>query len=114
MHKTLAIFIATIFISTAVAIAQEKSPSKISFQGRYTLHIVPKGEDHVLYRLDSSTGIVSVFDPTTMTSISDDDWLKFSPELRKIAEKEKSKGRFVYEATYWKALPEKLEGFSFK
>lgn len=113
VHKLLPICL-TLILSPAVGIAQDKNTPKISFQGRYTLQIVSKGEDHVLYRLDTLTGIVSVFDPTAITSIADEDWLKLGTEMKRIAEEEKLKGRFVYEATYWKPLPEKLEGFSVK
>ena len=94
--------------------AQEKKPLAVNQIGRYSLHILNKGEEHVLYRLDTVSGTVSIFDPTAMNTISKEDWESLPKALKEFAEKQNSEGKFVYESTYWKELPEKLSGVSVK
>ncbi len=107
-----------IFSSLALAyptmIASEDKP-KIEGQqvGRFTLHIVNKGEEHIIYRIDTVTGDVSVFDPYTKTEISDRDIDKISKNPAAIKGL-KDKGHLILENSFWKKLPEKLESIEIK
>ena len=44
-------------------VGDDKQKNEKERVGRYQIEIVKKGEDHIIYRLDSFTGNVSVFDP---------------------------------------------------
>ena len=93
--------------STIIA-AEEKNNIENQQVGRFALHIVNKGEEHIIYRIDTVTGNVSVFNPNDRTLISDEDIGKVS-EKPELARDLRAKGYIVLEKTYWKKLPEKLE-----
>ena len=44
------------------AVGDDKQKNEKERVGRYQIKIVKKGEDYIIYRLDSFTGNVSVFD----------------------------------------------------
>ena len=111
-HK-ISILTAILFASSCAASqAQEKKTVAVNQIGRYSLHILNKGEEHVLYRLDTVSGTVSIFDPTAINTIAQEDWASLPKALKEFAEMQKSAGKIVYESPYWKELPEKLSGVS--
>ena len=93
--------------------AEEKTKIENQQVGRFTLHIVNKGEEHILYRIDTVSGNVSVFDPYSKTMISDEniDKLSTNPSNIKVL---RDKGHLILENSFWKKLPEKLERIEIK
>lgn len=91
-----------------IVVADDKPKIEKEQVGRFTLHIANKEDKHVVYRIDTVTGDVSIFDPNQRSIISDEDISKVSskPELARDL---KAKGYLVIENTYWKKIPEKLE-----
>jgi hypothetical protein len=104
---TSTILLVPIQFSSGVA-AEEKLKIEKEQVGRFTLHIVNKGELHILYRIDTVTGNVSIFDPYTKTTISDVDIDKISTNPIFIKGL-RDKGHLILENSFWKKLPEKLE-----
>ena len=79
--------------------------------GRYQIEIVKKGEDHIIYRLDSFTGNVSVFDPNEDEILSLKDIENLEPRMKRVAEKLLSEHKILIANPYWKSIPEKYHGF---
>jgi hypothetical protein len=103
-----------LFVHNQECVAQEKNKDSSQQIGRYSLQIVKDGEDLILYRLDSITGNVWIYDPTKYTSLTTSDWDSLSPELKKVADDQIAQGKNVFAATYWELLPNKLDGIQFK
>ena len=101
------IIISSLHFSTNV-VADDKPKSDKDQVGRFTLHIVNKGEEHIIYRIDSVTGNVSVFNPNEKTLIKNEDIDKVV-EKPELAKEMRAKGYLVFEKPYWKKIPEKLE-----
>ena len=90
--------------------AEEKTKIENQQVGRFTLHIVNKGEQHILYRIDTVTGNVSIFDPNEKAAMSPEDWKKLGSQWQSTKEKIEKLGLFPYQLPFWNSLPEKLSG----
>ena len=114
--KTIFIILTSTILLSALhfstnAVADDKPKNEKDQVGRFQLHIVKKGEDNILYRIDSVTGNVSVFDPNSQVSLSSTDLKYLEPRMKEVAEKLLSDGKILIENPYWKLIPEKLNGF---
>jgi hypothetical protein len=69
------------------AVADDKPKNDKEQIGRFTLHIVNKGEEHILYRIDTVTGNVSFFNPDEKIFMSPEDWKQLSPQMPSEMEK---------------------------
>jgi hypothetical protein len=119
MKTILIIFTSTILLSSIHfsnhVVADDKPKIEKEQVGRFTLHIVNKGEQHILYRIDTATGIVSVFDPTSKIPMMDSDWEQLGSKAESMKEwaKEVGKeGKMIFKSPYWQKLPEKLDGIT--
>ena len=117
MKTILIILTSTILLSSIhfsnIVVADDKPKIEKEQVGRFTLHIVNKGEEHILYRIDTVSGNVSVFDPYSKTMISDENIDKLSTNPSNIKAL-RDKGHLILENSFWKKLPEKLERIEIK
>ncbi len=116
--KTISIILTSTILFSAIhfsnnVVADDKQKIDKEQVGRFTLHIVNKGEEHILYRIDTVTGNVSVFDPYSKTMMSDEniDKLSTNPTNIKVL---RDKGHLILENSFWKKLQEKLENIEIK
>ena len=116
--KTILLILTSTILLSAIhfsnnVVADDKPKIENEQVGRFTLHIVNKGEEHILYRIDTVSGNVSVFDPYSKTMISDEniDKLSTNPSNIKVL---RDKGHLILENSFWKKLPEKLERIEIK
>ena len=93
------------------AVGDDKPKNEKEQVGRYQIEIVKKGEDHIIYKLDSFTGNVSVFDPNEDEILSLKDVENLEPRMKEVAEKLLSERKILISNTYWKSIPEKYHGF---
>jgi hypothetical protein len=111
--KTISIILTSTILFSAIhfsnnVAADDKPKIEKEQVGRFTLHTVTQGEEHIIYRIDTVTGNVSVFNPVEKTLISNEDIGKVS-EKAEMARDLRAKGYVVLEKPYWKKIPEKLE-----
>ena len=118
MKTTLIILTSTILLSAVYfsnnGIADDKPKTEKEQVGRFTLHIVNKEEEHILYRIDTVTGNVSVFNPNDKFLMSPEDWKQLSPQALFLKEETEKKGLLAYQSPFWRPLPEKLKGVNFQ
>ncbi len=117
--KTILIIITSTIVLSVIhfsnhVVADDKPKIEKEQVGRFTLHIVNSGEEHILYRIDTVTGNVSVFNPNEKIFMSPEDWKQLSPEALFLKEKTEKKGLLAYQTPFWRPLPEKLKGVNFK
>lgn len=113
--KTIFVILTSTIILSAInfstnAAADDKPKNEKEQVGRFTLHIVNKGEQHILYRIDTVTGNVSIFDPNEKSAMSPEDWKKLGSQWQSTKEKIEKLGLFPYQLPFWNSLPEKLSG----
>lgn len=119
MKSILIILTSTIFLSaihfTNNVVADDKPKIEKEQVGRFQLQIVKKGDENILYRIDTATGIVSVFDPTSKMPMLDSDWEQLGSKAESMKEwaKEVGKeGKAIFKSPYWQKLPEKFDGIT--
>ncbi len=114
MKTIFIIFTSTILLSAIhfsnYVVADDKPKTEKEQVGRFTLHIVIKGEQHILYRIDTVTGNVSIFDPNEKSAMMPEDWKKLGSQWESAKEKIEKMGLFPYRLPFWNSLPEKLSG----
>ena len=115
MKKTLIAQAATTLFSSihlsSDAVGDDKQKNEKERVGRYQIEIVKNGEGHIIYRLDSFTGNVSVFDPNEDEILSLKDVENLEPRMKGVAEKLLSERKILIANPYWKSIPEKYHGF---
>jgi hypothetical protein len=115
--KTILIILASTMLSSAIhfsniAVADDKQKNDKEQVGRFQLHLVKQGDDHILYRIDSVTGNVSVYDPNEKTVMTPEDSKNMSPQIQNRIKDYYNSGKMVFQTPFWHPISEKLNGIT--